>query len=103
MSTFVIIYWDGQNVSLGFSYKMVQKLEQTFLANPVLPCVARKTIHLLEILRAASGHTLTERSKAAVDTLSVAITHFNQLEKLTWMRITVLAGTRHRFFSITFN
>lgn len=30
MSTFVIIYWDGQNVSLSFSYKMVQKLEQTF-------------------------------------------------------------------------
>lgn len=30
MSTFIVIYWDGQNVSLGFSYKMVQKPEQTF-------------------------------------------------------------------------
>lgn len=29
--------------------------------------------------------------------------HFSQLEKFTWMRITVLAGTRHPFFSITFN
>ena len=46
---------------------------------------------------------LTEHPQAAADTRSVAITPFNQPEKLTWMRITVLTRTRHPFFSITFN
>lgn len=63
-----------------------------------------QTIHLLASLRAAPlVTTLTERPQAAADTPSVAITPFNQLEKLTWMRITVLTQTRHPFFSITFN
>lgn len=102
MPTFVIIYWDDQNVSLGFSCKMVQN-QTDVLANPTLPCVALRWSTRWPVWELPLVTTLTERPQAAADTPSVAITPFNQLEKLTWMRITVLMRTRHPFFSITLN
>ena len=101
MSTFVIIYWDGQNVSLRFSYKMVQKPEQTFWPTLSFPVWHSRQSACWKFWELPLATTLTEHPQAAGDTLSV-ITHFNQLEKFTWMRITVLAWTRHPFFSITF-